>query len=120
VGIEGLREAIEKVDVSTTAAKLRQLMPQIEQKIAQGVQHQALVDALCKAGLEVNLNTFRKTLARYRQRQKPGGQRAVEAPLASAGASAEPPQAEEAPEQVADRYMRRRRSILRDPKEAKK
>lgn len=61
---------IETIPEATLAAKLRALMPAIDQRINDGVRHQDIVDALNAHGglaAEVKLQTFRSYLFRYRR-----------------------------------------------------
>ncbi len=66
VNADKLKTAISKLTGSTAAAKLRQVMPEIDEKIEQGVRHEEIVAALHEGGIEVNLEIFRKNLYRYR------------------------------------------------------
>jgi len=65
-----LKRAINEVTGGTKAAKLRRVMPEIEEKLEQGVRHEEIVAALHTGGLDVTLETFRKTLYRYRAQRK--------------------------------------------------
>ncbi|XDJ36620.1 MAG: hypothetical protein V3Q69_13870 (plasmid) [Burkholderia sp.] len=68
-----LKAAIAKLTGSTVAAKLRQVMPEIDEKVEQGVQHEDIVAALREGGIEVNIETFRKNLYRYRAKLRAAG-----------------------------------------------
>ncbi len=71
---EDLRALVEAIPGRTLAAKLRGIMPAIDQRVRDGVRHQDLVDALSAAlGQPVRLTTFRSLLARYRRRARAEG-----------------------------------------------
>jgi signal transduction histidine kinase len=61
-----LRQTIARVVGGSVAAQLRQIMPDIELKLAQGVRHEEIVQALQDEGVPVTLESFRKILYRYR------------------------------------------------------
>jgi hypothetical protein len=65
-----LKETIAALSASTTAGKLRQVMPEIDAKVREGVRHEEIRLALEAAGMTVSLETLRKNLYRYRRRQK--------------------------------------------------
>lgn len=68
-----LKEAIAGLSGSTAAAKLRQVMPEIDRKVQDGVRHEEILAALHAAGIDVNLETFRKNLYRYRAKLRASG-----------------------------------------------
>ncbi|WP_050453546.1 hypothetical protein [Candidatus Burkholderia verschuerenii] len=68
-----LKEAIAGLTGSTAAAKLRQVMPEIDRKVQDGVRHEEIVAALAEAGIEVKLETLRKNLYRYRAKNRAVG-----------------------------------------------
>ncbi|WP_017162192.1 hypothetical protein ACE15N_22975 (plasmid) [Xanthomonas campestris pv. passiflorae] len=72
VDVNKLKQSITELTGGTKAAKLRRVMPEIEEKLDQGVRHEEIVAALHAGGLDVTLETFRKTLYRYRA-QRAGG-----------------------------------------------
>lgn len=53
---------------STTAARVRAIMPAIDRKVREGVSHEDIIKVLEAAGLSLTLNTFRSYLYRYRKR----------------------------------------------------
>lgn len=67
---ENLQVAVDRLEASSTSSRLKQLMPSIVQKIEEGVQHQAIVEALGEAGLDVKLATLRTCLYRWRKRHR--------------------------------------------------
>ncbi|CAZ15869.1 hypothetical protein XACN24_15835 (plasmid) [Xanthomonas albilineans] len=66
VDVDKLKQQITDLTGGTKAAKLRRVMPEIEEKLDQGVRHEEIVAALAAGGLDVTLETFRKTLYRHR------------------------------------------------------
>lgn len=64
---EDVKEALLGLEVKTTAAKLRSLMPLIEQRVRDGVRHEDILAMLAQHGIHVQLNTFRIYLFRYRK-----------------------------------------------------
>jgi hypothetical protein len=67
---EDVRALIQSLPGRTLAAKLRDLMPDIDQRIKTGVRHQEIVDALNSHGgfdQDIKLTTLRSYLFRYRQ-----------------------------------------------------
>jgi hypothetical protein len=66
VNADRLKAAIAKLEGSTAAAKLRQVMPEIDRKVHDGVRHEDIVATLNAEGIDVSLETFRKNLYRYR------------------------------------------------------
>ncbi|VVE85397.1 conjugal transfer protein TraD [Pandoraea sputorum] len=84
-----LKARIEALKRSTKAARLRQLMPSIEAKLAEGVRAAEIVEALRHGGLELTIATFRNYLYQYRARhpnksterpEVPGGPQTAGAP----------------------------------------
>lgn len=65
---DALKERIERIQPTTLAAKLRDLMPEIDRQVRAGVQHDDIIETLNANGLDVNLNTFRSYLYRYRKK----------------------------------------------------
>lgn len=71
--IDRIKKAIAELSGSRVSAKLRQVMPDIEQKVQDGVPHEEIVAALQEAGIDVSLETFRKNLYRYRAKLRQAG-----------------------------------------------
>lgn len=67
-----LKGLIEGIPGKTLAAKLRFLMPEIDRRVREGVQHEEIVETLNTHGFDVNLNTFRSYLYRYRKQLRAG------------------------------------------------
>lgn len=55
---------------TTKAAQLREVMPEIEMKLAAGVQLVTLHQALTNAGLDLKFQTLKTYLHRYRKKQQ--------------------------------------------------
>lgn len=73
-----LQRLVENIPGRTLAAKLRRLLPDIDRRIREGVQHQEIVDALNRHGgfgAEVKLSTLRSYLFRYRKAKRDGTKR---------------------------------------------
>jgi hypothetical protein len=67
---EELKAIIEAIPGKTLAAKLRRVMPEIDRRVREGVMHEEIVQALNEHGFDLNLNTFRSYLYRYRRKLK--------------------------------------------------
>ncbi len=68
---DALKDRIENIRPRMTlAAKLRELMPEIDRQVRAGVQHDDIVETLNANGFDVNLNTFRSYLYRYRKKAR--------------------------------------------------
>ena len=68
---DALKDRIENIRPRMTlAAKLRELMPEIDRQVRAGVQHDDIVETLNANGFDVNLNTFRSYLYRYRKKRR--------------------------------------------------
>lgn len=65
-----LKNQIASFTGKTLASQLRVLMPDIDSRIRDGVDHETIVDGLTKAGLSISLNTFRVYLYRYRSKAR--------------------------------------------------
>lgn len=65
-----LKDQISGFTGKTLASQLRVLMPDIDSRIRDGVDHETIVDGLTKAGLPISLNTFRVYLYRYRSKAR--------------------------------------------------
>ncbi len=72
-----LREAIGRLSGTSLAARLRPLLPEIDRKAREGVRHADIVAALAAEGLTVSLETFRKTLYRYRAAHPPADEPSI-------------------------------------------
>jgi hypothetical protein len=65
-----LKDQIASFKGKTTASQLRALMPDIDRRVREGVDHETIVAGLTEAGLPININTFRSNLYRYRAKAK--------------------------------------------------
>ena len=61
------RTIVDKVEPATKAAKLREVMPEIERKIAAGAHIADIVDALNSNGFDITLATLKSYLYRFRK-----------------------------------------------------
>lgn len=75
---EALKSLIQGIPGKTLAAKLRTIMPEIDRRVREGVQHQEIIDALNEQGFDINLNTFRSYLYRYRKKVSQEGGKEVD------------------------------------------
>lgn len=64
--LAALKDQIASFTGKTLASQLRVLMPDIDSRVRDGVDHETIVEGLTKAGLPISLNTFRVYLYRYR------------------------------------------------------
>lgn len=64
--LPALKDQIASFTGKTLASQLRVLMPDIDSRVREGVDHETIVEGLTKAGLTISLNTFRVYLYRYR------------------------------------------------------
>jgi hypothetical protein len=64
--LPALKDQIASFTGKTLASQLRVLMPDIDSRVREGVDHETIVEGLTKAGLPISLNTFRVYLYRYR------------------------------------------------------
>lgn len=64
------QQAIEQTAPTTKAAQLREVMPQIEAKLAAGVRLGTIHRALVEAGFELTFQTLKTYLYRYRKRRR--------------------------------------------------
>ncbi|SAL60196.1 hypothetical protein [Caballeronia humi] len=85
-----LKAKIDAIQVTTKAAQLRQLMPAIEAKLAEGVRAAQIVEILKQGGLELTIGTFRNYLHQYRIKQ--GSTETGKTSLAGSRSAAGPPQ----------------------------
>jgi hypothetical protein len=65
-----LKDQIASFTGKTLASQLRVLMPDIDSRVRDGVDHETIVEGLTKAGLPISLNTFRVYLYRYRSKAR--------------------------------------------------
>lgn len=79
-----VKKEMAKLKPATTAAKVRAMMPQIQEQLANGVPYADIVAALNEAGLELAPRNFETILYRYRKKH------GAAAPAASAQPPAEP------------------------------
>ncbi|QFG27716.1 TraD protein (plasmid) [Pseudomonas umsongensis] len=80
-----LTNALMAVGPESKAAKIRQVMPLIEQQLSAGVRRQVILDVLKEQGIELSMETLKSYLYRYRkaQRQKPAKQTKTTSPVPS-------------------------------------
>lgn len=81
-----LQSAVEKIEAGSKAARLRTLMPEIEQRIAAGVRIADLVRTLNANGLRITAATLKSYLYRFRKATR--AHHADEAPRFAADAAA--------------------------------
>lgn len=82
------RQAVRQIEPTTKAAKLREVMPEIEMKLAAGVQLGAVHEALIASGFDLTFQTLKTYLYRHRkQRGKSVDRRASPAAPRSANES---------------------------------
>ena len=65
-----LKGALLGLSASSIAARMRAVLPVIEAKRAEGVTHDAILDALRGAGLDASKSVYLATLARLRREAK--------------------------------------------------
>jgi hypothetical protein len=65
-----LKDHIASFTGKSLASQLRVLMPDIDSRVREGVDHETIVEGLAKAGLPISLNTFRVYLYRYRSKAR--------------------------------------------------
>ena len=124
---DALRKSISKLQPRSTAARLRELMPEIDRKARSGVQCADIVAALTEGGLKVSLKTLRQYLYRWRAAaRKARGAPAPDlskTPAGSAKFTDEPPALHEAARfeaaldpkrrgDFAEKYLERRRPLI--------
>lgn len=73
------KQAIRQTEPTTKAAQLREVMPEIEKKLAAGVQLGTIHKALTDAGFDLTFQTLKTYLYRYRKKHqaKPEGQQSA-------------------------------------------
>lgn len=130
---EALKKLIEGIPGKTLAAKLRQIMPEIDGRVREGVQHQEIIEALNENGFDLNLNTFRSYLYRYRKKvresrrvsEPPESDQKADGNPSGEESGAETPHGEKAQEasledildstkrdEISEKYMSRKRPIF--------
>lgn len=65
---DALKSLIDSIPGKTLAAKLRGVMPEIDKRVREGVQHEEIIETLNASGFDLKLNTFRSYLYRYRKK----------------------------------------------------
>ena len=70
---------------TTKAAQLREVMPEIEMKLATGTQLSAIHQALTNEGLDLTFKTLKTYLHRYRKKQRWKSVNQPPPPVGSAG-----------------------------------
>lgn len=63
-------KAIRDITAKTLSARIRKLMPDIDQKIREGVSHADILETLETHDIKINLNTFRSYLYRFRKKNQ--------------------------------------------------
>ena len=91
-----LTNALMAVEPETKAAKIRQVMPLIEQQLSAGVRLQVILDVLKQQGIELSMETLKSYLYRYRKAQKQNPEK--QAATSSQVPSVQPVIEREAPE----------------------
>lgn len=71
-----LRQALTAMEPKTKAAKVREVMPVIEQKIAAGVRIADIVTVLKDGGVDMSEATLTNYLYRFRKKRKTAGRQA--------------------------------------------
>lgn len=64
---DDLIEKIKSLRGRSSASTLRNLMPEIDPKIREGVRHEDILATLYASGIDINIHTFRSALYRYRK-----------------------------------------------------
>lgn len=62
-----LKHLIEELPIKSKAARLRSLLPVIDQRLRDGVSQEDILQLLQSNGLSINIHTFRSHLYRYRK-----------------------------------------------------
>lgn len=65
---EFLKQLIANVASGTLAARMREIMPDVDRRVREGIRHDEIIAALNANGFAVNRNTFRSYLYRYRKK----------------------------------------------------
>lgn len=87
-----LTQALSEIEPKTKAAKVREVMPVIEQRIAAGVRIADILKTLQDGGIELTAATLKSYLYRYRKKGRAVGRPAAPVGQRSTGtlASAQP------------------------------
>lgn len=64
------KQAVRQTEPTTKAAQLREVMPEIEEKLAAGVQLGTIHKALTDAGFDLTFQTLKTYLYRYRKKHQ--------------------------------------------------
>ena len=64
------RAQIKAIPVTSQAARLRKLMPDIVEKIDEGASHEDILSTLRKVGFQLTMSGFRSQLTRYRRKHR--------------------------------------------------
>ncbi|MGZ5198250.1 MAG: conjugal transfer protein TraD [Telluria sp.] len=67
-----IKQALAEMQPRSKAAKVRQLLPLIEQKIDEGVSMRAILEVLNEGGMDLTENTLKSSLYRARKKQPKG------------------------------------------------
>lgn len=84
-----LKQAVMQTVPTTKSAQLRDVMPDIENRLAAGVQLVAIHQALINAGLALTFQTLKTYLYRYRKKQQGKSQNQPAIPVGQSGTSAQ-------------------------------
>lgn len=80
--VEQFRQALADADPrSTKTARIRLLLPLIEQRLANGSSYAAVVEDLNKAGISVSQTIFSTVLWRIRREKKSASEQVIPSPL---------------------------------------
>jgi len=72
-------EALRQLTAGRKAKRLHSLLPAIEQKLAEGVSHKAILGLLNDNGFELTERTYKSYLYRYRKHRRTSGQTPIAA-----------------------------------------
>lgn len=81
-------DALQQLSAGAKAKRLHSLFPAIEQKLAEGVSHKAILALLNASGFDLSERTYKSYLYRYRKRrrtsapERPKVKRLAQAPAA--------------------------------------
>ncbi|KKY07927.1 hypothetical protein [Xanthomonas citri] len=86
------KQAVRQTEPTSKAAQLREVMPEIEKKLAAGVQLGTIHKALTDAGFDLTFQTLKTYLYRYRKKHqaKTKGQQSALPALRTVGMPAPP------------------------------
>lgn len=88
-----IKTRINGLQVRSKSMRLKELMPDIDRRVSEGVSHGDIISALAEEGLVVSMATFRTNLYRYRKDIK-GGKPEPEIAGQGGEISIEPPRQE--------------------------